>query len=127
MDPAVSEAGMLRLATVRSHDQFNTTIYSNNDRYRGIRGGRMILFINEADMRERGLVAGRRVALQTIAADGVERHVAGLELVPFALPRGSLAGYYPELNALLPLDHHDEISGTPAAKSIPVRVVAQAD
>jgi len=121
-DP-VSDPAMLRLATVRSHDQFNTTIYSNNDRYRGVYNDRMVLFMNEEDRAARGLESGSRIALETIANDGVQRRVIGLTVLDYPMPRGSVAGYYPELNPLLPLDYHDKISGTPAAKSIPVRVI----
>jgi formate dehydrogenase major subunit len=117
---------MLRLATVRSHDQFNTTIYSYNDRYRGVRNDRMVLFMNAQDRADRGLEHGARIALETIADDGVQRRVDGLAVIDYPMPRGSVAGYFPELNPLLPLAHHDRTSGTPAAKSIPVRVVAPA-
>ena len=119
----VDAPGMLRLATVRSHDQFNTTIYSENDRYRGVRGGRMVLFMNAQDMAERGLQAGAQVTLEAISDDGIERRVAGLCVIDYPMPRGSIAGYFPELNPLIPLAHHDRIAGTPAAKSVPVRVV----
>ncbi|MDZ3833311.1 MAG: FdhF/YdeP family oxidoreductase [Sphingopyxis sp.] len=118
----VDDPAMLRLATVRSHDQFNTTIYSYNDRYRGVRGDRMILFINAEDREDRGLDAGTRIALETISSDGIARRVDGLMLIDYPMPRGAVAGYYPELNPLLPLDYYDRISGTPAAKSIPVRI-----
>jgi len=124
VDAEVADATMLRLATVRSNDQFNTTIYSYNDRYRGVHNDRMVLFINEEDRRARGLEAGSRVTLETISNDGVERRVAGLTVLDYPMPRGSVAGYFPELNPLLPLDYYDRISGTPAAKSVPVRVVA---
>ena len=120
----VDDPDMLRLATVRSHDQFNTTIYSYNDRYRGVYNDRMVLFMNREDRIARGIVAGSRVALETIASDEVRRRVDGLTVIDYPMPRGAVAGYYPELNPLLPLDHHDRISGTPAAKSIPVRVAA---
>ena len=120
----VADPAMLRLATVRSHDQFNTTIYSYNDRYRGVYDDRMVLFMNKDDMADRGLVEYDRVALETISDDGVARRVDGLTVLDYPMPRGSVAGYYPELNPLLPLAHHDRTSGTPAAKSIPVRVVA---
>ncbi|MFS8048065.1 FdhF/YdeP family oxidoreductase [Rhizobium sp. BR 314] len=120
----VADPSMLRLATVRSHDQFNTTIYSYNDRYRGVYNDRMILFMNEADRLERKLEAGARVALETITDDGVQRRVEGLTVLDYPMPRGSVAGYYPELNPLLPLEYYDKISGTPAAKSIPVRVLS---
>jgi len=122
-DAPVSEPGMLRLATVRSHDQFNTTIYSYNDRYRGVHHDRMVLFMSTADRVARGLQAGARVALETISDDGVGRRVDGLTVIDYPMARGSVAGYYPELNSLLPLEYYDRLSGTPAAKSIPVRVV----
>ncbi|MBS0477232.1 MAG: FdhF/YdeP family oxidoreductase [Proteobacteria bacterium] len=122
-DP-VADPAMLRLATVRSHDQFNTTIYSNSDRYRGIYNNRMILMINAEDRKARGLPEQAVVALETIFTDGITRRVEGLTLVDYPLPRGDVAGYYPELNPLLPLDYYDRISGTPAAKSIPVRICA---
>jgi formate dehydrogenase major subunit len=120
----VADPAMLRLATVRSHDQFNTTIYSYNDRYRGVYNDRMVLFMNEDDRKERNLEAGARVSLETITEDGVQRRVDGLTVLDYPMPRGSVAGYYPELNPLLPLEYYDKISGTPAAKSIPVRVLA---
>lgn len=123
-DAPVDDPAMLRLATVRAHDQFNTTIYSDNDRYRGVRGDRMVLFMNAEDRAERGIAPGARIALETIAGDGVRRRVEGLAVIDYPMPRGSIAGYFPELNPLLPLAHHDRTSGTPAAKSIPVRVVA---
>lgn len=119
----VADPAMLRLATVRSHDQFNTTIYSYNDRYRGVYNDRMILFMNADDIADRGLAAGAKVALETISGDGILRRVAGLTIIDYPMSRGSVAGYYPELNPLLPLAHYDQVSGCPAAKSIPVRVV----
>ncbi|KFE34905.1 FdhF/YdeP family oxidoreductase [Thioclava atlantica] len=119
----VDDPTMLRLATVRSHDQFNTTIYSNNDRYRGVYNDRMVLFMNALDRDARGLEPGAKVALETISGDGIRRRVEGLTVLDYPMPRGSIAGYYPELNPLLPLDYYDRSSGTPAAKSIPVRVV----
>ena len=124
VNAAVDDPSMLRLATVRSHDQFNTTIYSYNDRYRGVHGDRMVLFMNADDRTDRDLAAGARVALETIADDGVTRRVEGLTLIDYPMSRGSVAGYYPELNPLLPLAFHDRVSGCPAAKATPVRVVA---
>jgi len=120
----VADPAMLRLATVRSHDQFNTTIYSYNDRYRGVAGDRMVLFMNAQDREDRGLANEAKVALETIAGDGVTRRVEGLTVIDYPMSRGAVAGYYPELNPLLPLEYYDKLSGTPAAKSIPVRVVA---
>ena len=122
----VDDPAMLRLATVRSHDQFNTTIYSYNDRYRGVHNDRMVLFMNTEDRIARGLEDGAKVALETLSDDGVYRCVDGLTVIDYPMARGAIAGYYPELNPLLPLDYYDLISGTPAAKSIPVRVVATA-
>jgi formate dehydrogenase major subunit len=126
VDAPVDDPAMLRLATVRSHDQFNTTIYSDNDRYRGVYNDRMVLFMNAQDLSDRGLKEYDKVALETISADGIARRVDGLTVLDYPMPRGSVAGYFPELNPLLPLDHHDRTSGTPAAKSVPVRVVSQA-
>jgi formate dehydrogenase major subunit len=123
VDARVDDPAMLRLATVRSHDQFNTTIYSYSDRYRGVYNDRMILFMNADDRIARGLEKGATVALETISTDGVGRRVDALTIIDYPMPRGAVAGYYPELNPLLPLDHYDRMSGTPAAKSIPVRVV----
>ncbi|WP_329743338.1 FdhF/YdeP family oxidoreductase [Dyella sp. A6] len=119
----VSDPDMLRLATIRSHDQFNTTIYSYNDRYRGIYNDRMVLLMNAQDRAARGLRDGDRVDVETISNDGVARRVEGLTAIDYPLPPGAVAGYYPELNPLLPLSYFDKISGTPAAKSIPVRVM----
>ena len=124
VNDVVADPAMLRLATVRSHDQFNTTIYSYNDRYRGVYNDRMVLFMNAQDREERGLDSGARIALETISEDGIKRRVDGLTVLDYPMPRGAVAGYYPELNPLLPLDYYDRISGTPAAKSIPVRVIA---
>ena len=113
-------AGVLRLFTIRSDGQFNTTIYSNDDRFRGVRGSRMVLFMGEADMARHGLRQGDVVALRTNSDDGVERRVDGLQIVPYDVPPGCIAGYYPECNPLIPLWHHAKESKVPAAKSIDV-------
>ena len=126
VDDPVHDPDMLRLATVRSHDQYNTTIYSYNDRYRGVYNDRMVLFMNIEDRLARGLQKEALVSLETISGDGVQRRIECLTVLDYPMPRGALAGYYPELNPLLPLDYYDRISGTPAAKSIPVRVQAMA-
>lgn len=122
MNEAVAEPDMLRLATIRSHDQFNTTIYSYNDRYRGIRGDRMVLFMNAEDMAARGIANGATVSAETISQHNRQRRVDGLTALEYPLPRGATAGYFPELNPLMAFEHHDELTGTPAAKSIPIRV-----
>ncbi len=118
--------GTLALMTVRSNDQFNTTIYGFDDRFRGIHGSREIVMLNAGDMRRLGLREGDRVDLSTATDDGVERRVRGLRVVEYDLPPGSAAGYYPECNPLLPLWHHARESHVPAAKSIPIRVARAA-
>ena len=115
--------GRFRLITLRSNDQFNTTIYGYSDRLRGIEGRRDVLLINEEEMGKAGLQAGQRVALRSDAGDDVLREIRGLVVTPFDLPPGCVAGYYPELNALIPLWYHDTESKTPAAKAVPVRIV----
>jgi formate dehydrogenase major subunit len=115
-----AEPGLLRLATLRSHDQYNTTVYSNDDRYRGIKGDRMVVFMNEADMASRGIKPGGKVRLRTVSTDATIRMVENLTAIAYNIPSGSVGAYYPETNPLLPLYHHDELAETPAAKSIPV-------
>lgn len=112
----------MRLVTLRSNDQFNTTIYGYSDRLRGIEGKRDVLLISPREIARHGLKVGERVALVTDAQDGINRRVGGLEVMPFDLPDGCVAGYYPELNPLVPLAHHDQNSKTPAYKSVPVRI-----
>jgi anaerobic selenocysteine-containing dehydrogenase len=114
--------GRYTLVTLRANDQFNTTIYHDSDRLRGLNGNRMILLINPVEMQRAGLAEGDRVALTTDYHDGIAREVSGLTVTPYDLPDGCLAGYYPELNPLVPLDHHDQASKTPAAKGVPVRI-----
>ncbi|MET0308437.1 MAG: FdhF/YdeP family oxidoreductase [Sphingomonas sp.] len=116
--------GRYRLITLRSNDQFNTTVYGYSDRLRGIEGTRDVLLINPGEMARAGLVEGQRIALVSDAGDGIERVVDGLAVTPFRLPDGCVAGYYPELNPLIALAHHDHASKTPAAKSVPVRIRA---
>jgi molybdopterin-dependent oxidoreductase alpha subunit len=124
-DVRVGDDGVLNLITVRSNDQFNTTIYGYDDRFRGIHGSRDVVMMNRDDMRRLGLQAEERVTLVAAVRDGVQRAVQDLQVVPFDLPAGCVAGYYPECNPLLPLWHHAKESHVPAAKSIPVRVVRQ--
>ena len=116
--------GRYRLITMRSNDQFNTTIYGYSDRLRGIEGTRDVLLINPDDMKRANLTEGQVVALVSDAADGIHREVSGLKVTPFSLPDGCLGGYYPEMNPLMPLSHYDQVSKTPAAKSVPVRIKA---
>ncbi len=115
--------GRYHLITMRSNDQFNTTIYGFSDRLRGLEGSRTILLINPADMARAALNEGDMVNLTGDAEDGVHREVSGLTVTPFNLPDGCLGGYYPEMNPLIPLWYHDEASKTPASKGVPVRIV----
>ncbi|MGZ3266286.1 MAG: FdhF/YdeP family oxidoreductase, partial [Croceibacterium sp.] len=116
--------GRWRLITLRSNDQFNTTIYGLSDRMRGIEGTREVLLMSPEEIEAAGLREGQQVSLVTDADDGVHRQVDGLTVTPFDLPRGCLGGYYPELNPLVPLGYHEELSKTPAYKGVPVRIVA---
>jgi molybdopterin-dependent oxidoreductase alpha subunit len=114
----------LTLITLRSNDQFNTTIYGFSDRLRGLEGGRDVLLINPDEMARLGLAEGQKVDLVCAVNDGVERRVTGLSVTPYDLPSGCVAGYYPELNPLVPLSYHEKNSQTPAYKGTPVDVVA---
>jgi formate dehydrogenase major subunit len=124
-DPHVDNASVLRLATLRSHNQYNTTIYGLDDRYRGVFGGRMVVFMNEIDMKARGIAPDDLAEIESLADDGQKRVVRGFKVRPYSIPQGSIGAYYPETNPLLPLAHHDQKSKTPAAKSIPVLVRRQ--
>ena len=113
---------VLRLITLRSHDQYNTTIYAMDDRYRGVFGRRDILFMNEEDMTERGLEHGDRVDIET-ALPGHAQRLEDITVVAYSIARGSVGAYYPEANVLVPLDYLDKESGTPSYKSVPVRLM----
>lgn len=108
------------LLTTRSHDQYNTTIYGMDDRYRGVYGQRRVVFIHAEDIRALGLKDGDRVDIHTVWDDGQERRADGFRLVAYDIPRGNLAAYYPETNPLVPLSAVAEAAGTPTSKSIPV-------
>ena len=128
-DPDTSVApqpDVLQLITLRSNDQFNTTIYGYEDRFRGVSGTRMVLFMNAADVARLGLADGGTVALTTAVEDGIIRRVEGFRVTCYDIPAGCCAAYYPECNPLIPLWHHAEHSKVPAAKSIPVRLQAAA-
>ena len=114
-------AGRLLLQTMRSHDQYNTTIYGLNDRYRGIKAGRRVVLVHPDDLAERGLQDGDVVDVVGEWHDG-ERRVARFRAVAYPTARGCAAAYYPETNALVPLDHLAEGSRTPASKSVVVRL-----
>lgn len=114
--------GRYRLVTLRSNDQFNTTIYGYSDRFRGIEGTRAVLLMNPADIDAAGFQADETVRLVTDLDDGHYRYLGGLKLTPYDIPCGTVGSYYPECNVLVPISHHDELSKTPASKSVPVRI-----
>ena len=114
--------GRYHLITMRSNDQFNTTIYGFSDRLRGLEGSRAVLLMNPQDIERDGLNAGDVITLVGDADDGATREVGGLTVTPFNLPSGCVGGYYPEMNPLVPLWYHDVDSKTPAAKGVPVRI-----
>ncbi|MGJ7568188.1 FdhF/YdeP family oxidoreductase [Variovorax sp. GB1R11] len=127
-DPDTPETGpdVLRLMTLRSDDQFNTTIYSLDDRFRGVYGSRRVIFMNRGDMARLRLEEGARVTATTAVEDGTLRAVQGLRVTGYDIPAGCVGGYYPECNPLVPLAHHALQSMVPASKSIPVRLRAEA-
>ncbi|NLU70365.1 FdhF/YdeP family oxidoreductase [Streptomyces sp. HNM0574] len=118
----VPEPGTLALGTMRSHDQWNTTVYSDNDRYRGIRNLRTLVFMNRDDMRERGLAEFDPVHITSTARDGSTRSLDGFLAVPYELPRGCAAGYMPEMNVLCALSDHSTQSDQPIMKHVKVTV-----
>ncbi|MFE6842663.1 FdhF/YdeP family oxidoreductase [Streptomyces sp. NPDC057686] len=118
--PTVPE-GRLLLQTLRSHDQYNTTIYGLDDRYRGITGGRRVVMVNPEDAALLGLADGSYTDLVSEWKDGVERRAPGFRVVHYPTARGCAAAYYPETNVLVPLDSTADISNTPASKSVVVR------
>jgi molybdopterin-dependent oxidoreductase alpha subunit len=118
--------GRLVLQTLRSHDQYNTTIYGLDDRYRGVRGGRRVIFVNPRDIANMGLAEGQRVDLVSEYADRhgrvQERRVDDFLIVPYPTPVGNAAAYYPETNPLVPLDHVAAESNTPVSKAVVIRL-----
>lgn len=115
-------SGALTLMTLRSNDQFNTTVYGFRDRLRGLEGQRMILLISRDEMARAGVIEGQIATLVSAADDGVVRRLGGLTVTPYDLPAGCVAAYYPEANPLVPLNYHDTLSKTPAYKGVPVRI-----
>jgi anaerobic selenocysteine-containing dehydrogenase len=129
-DPRVPNRGALTLTTIRSHDQYNTTIYGLNDRYRGITGRRDVVFVNERDLDSRGLKHGDLVDVSVVPdaeKKPTARAMRKLTAVAYNIAQGSIAAYYPEANVLVALDHYDARSGTPSYKSIPVLLRASTD
>jgi molybdopterin-dependent oxidoreductase alpha subunit len=121
-DTCEDDLDALWLSTIRSHDQYNTTIYSMSDRYRGVWSQRDVVFLNNSELRKRGLQDGDRVDLVTQSTDGIERRVCDFRVVEYSFPDGCCAAYYPETNPLVPLYAHDPLSFTPSSKAIPIRI-----
>jgi anaerobic selenocysteine-containing dehydrogenase len=124
--PPVAREGQLVMMTIRTHDQFNTTIYEVNDRYRGVYGERKVVFVNVDDLHALGLRDGERVDV-TSHFRGEKRDVHGFKLVAYDIPRGCCAAYFPETNPLVPLDSQADESGTPTSKSFAVTFARAAD
>jgi molybdopterin-dependent oxidoreductase alpha subunit len=117
------EVGLFRLMTLRSNDQFNTTVYGYDDRLRDVTGTRDIVFMNPADIARHSLVDGDLIGLSTQANDGIAREKHGLKVFAYDIPQGCLGAYYPECNVLIPLSHYAKESKVPAGKSVPVRIM----
>jgi molybdopterin-dependent oxidoreductase alpha subunit len=121
--PKEASAGdVLRLVSLRSNDQFNTTIYGYSDRFRGIDGTRQVVFMNAQDIKRLGFVDGDVVDLVTAIEPQTRRAVQGFRIVAYNIPEGSCAAYYPETNPLFPLSHHSPKAKTPSYKLLPVRL-----
>lgn len=117
-----ADAAVLRLITLRSNDQFNTTVYGYVDRLRGLSGSRMIVMMNPDDRLRLGLLENGTARMVTAVSDGIHREMRGFQVIDYDLPPGTCASYFPECNALIPLWHYARDAKTPAAKSVPVRV-----
>ena len=124
IDPVEVPEGRFLMMTIRSHDQFNTTVYSDRDRYRGITDSRMVVFMHPDDAGQAGLAEGDRVTL-TSHHDGATRTMEGFSVVPYPIPLGCVATYYPETNPLIPVQHVATGSNTPAYKSVVVSVMPE--
>lgn len=114
--------GRLTLTTVRSHDQFNTSIYSNDDRYRGLKGLRTVVFMNEDDMRDRGIEQFGLVDVTSFSKDGSQRTIHGYRAVRYEIPRSCAAGYMPELNVLCGIADVSSQSEQPVTKHLVVEI-----
>ena len=113
---------VMRLVTLRSNDQFNTTVYGYDDRFRGIKGTREVVLMNRRDIDRMGLCEGQTVTLVGDSRDQVVRERGGLRIIAYDIPEGCVGGYYPECNGLIPVWHYAAESKTPAAKSVPVTI-----
>jgi anaerobic selenocysteine-containing dehydrogenase len=122
LDIVAVPEGRLLLQTVRSHDQYNTTIYGFDDRYRGIRHGRRVVFVHPDDLDALGIADGTDVDIVSEFHDGVERRARSFRAVAYPVAHGTCAAYFPEANVLVPLDSTAEVSNTPTSKSVVVRL-----
>nr|WP_275902298.1 FdhF/YdeP family oxidoreductase [Myxococcus vastator] len=119
--PIALEPGQLLMMTIRTHDQFNTTVYGLDDRYRGIRNGRRVVLLHPADMKAQGLAADQLVDLRS-HFEGETRLASGFRVVPYNIPRGCAATYFPEANVLVPVNSFAEKSRTPTSKSVVISI-----
>ena len=110
------------MMTIRSHDQYNTTIYGMDDRYRGIYKARRIVLMNPDDMKDEGIAPSEEIDLVS-KFSGIERFAEKWKVVPYSIPRGNIATYFPEANVLIPLDSVADSSNTPTSKSVIVNIV----
>jgi anaerobic selenocysteine-containing dehydrogenase len=113
--------------TIRSHDQFNTTIYGLNDRYRGIKDERRVLFLHADDIQHLGFQPSGMVDIISVAEDGIERRAEKFKIISYDIPRGCAAAYFPETNVLVPLHSVADRSHTPTSKYILVRLQRAGD
>lgn len=130
LNPAITARGEqpdLILQTMRSHDQYNTTVYSMNDRYRGVYGMRDVVFANESDIRRLGFEPGQKVDVVSLWEDGKARRVSAFTLLSYDIPQGQAAAYYPETNPLVPLESVGEKTFTPTSKFIAIKLEASSD
>jgi anaerobic selenocysteine-containing dehydrogenase len=121
-DPITAAKDVLKLTTIRSHDQYNTTVYGLDDRYRGVFGRRDVIFMNEQDLADLGIEHGDIVTVETALALDTPLRLQGFTAIVYKIARGSVAAYYPEASTLVPLSYCDRESGTPSYKSVPVRI-----
>ena len=122
---ALAEApgeGVFTLVTLRAQGQFNTTVYSYSDQLRGLGGARDIVLLNREEMERHNLTEGQKITLVCAIDDGHDRRVSDLKVIPYDMPMGCIGGYFPELNALVPLSLYEKNSRTPAYKGTPVRI-----
>jgi molybdopterin-dependent oxidoreductase alpha subunit len=118
--PSTPKKPVFVMQTMRSHDQYNTTVYGFDDRYRGVFGERNVVFINQRDINALGLKAEDIVDIETLWTDDKKRKIHGFKLIPYEIPQGNVAAYFPEANPLIPLESTGEFSDTPTSKSIAV-------